>query len=201
MPVTPDILERLQARIPASTPDTPGAVASIAYQCGDEMEAFIVGRQQDVTAHHATIESRFLVMSITKSLPPSPFCDSLKPAHWNCIGRYHHGCRTFPHASRITIRHLLQHTSGLPDYGPLADYHEAVRRGDRPWTFNEFLERTNAEELRFQPGQGWSYSNIGYMLLRRLLETVRKRSFAEIITAGVCRPLNLSHTALVESKA
>jgi D-alanyl-D-alanine carboxypeptidase len=39
------------------------------------------------------------------------------------------------------------------------------------------------------------------MLLRRLIETVGKRSFAEMITTEVCRPLNLNHTAVVETRA
>lgn len=74
-------------------------------------------------------------------------------------------------------------------------------RGDRPWTFDEFLERTHAEELLFEPGKGWRYSNIGYMLLCRLLETAGNRSFAETIAAEVCRPLELRHTTVIESQA
>jgi D-alanyl-D-alanine carboxypeptidase len=200
MPLTRDIRERLRAQLLASTPDTPGSVASIAYQCRGEVEAFIVGRQQDITAEDATIESRFLVMSVTKTLTAVAVLRLVETGALELDGPLSRWLPDFPHATRITLRHLLQHTSGLPDYGPLADYHEAVRRGDRPWTFDEFLERTNAKDLCFEPGQGWSYSNIGYMVLRRLLETAGNRSFAELITADVCRPLKLNHTAVVETK-
>jgi D-alanyl-D-alanine carboxypeptidase len=199
MPATQDILERLRTQLLASTS---GAVASIAYQCGDdEIEAFIVGGHQDITVHHATVESRFLVMSITKSLTAVAVLRLVETGALELDGHLSRWLPDIPHATRITVRHLLQHTSGLPDYGPLAEYHEAVRRGDRPWTFDEFLERTNVGELRFEPGQGWSYSNTGYMLLRRLLETASKRSFAEMIRTEVCRPLNLNYTAVVETKS
>jgi D-alanyl-D-alanine carboxypeptidase len=200
MPVTQDILERLQAQMPTSASDKPGAVVSIAYQCGNEMEAFIVGGQQDIPARHATVGSRFLVMSITKSLTAVAILRLVETGTLELDGSLSQWLPDIPHATRITLRHLLQHTSGLRDYGLLTDYHEAVRRDDRPWTFNGFLEQTNAKGLRFQPGEGWSYSNIGYMVLRHLLETAGKRSFAELITTEVCRPLNLRHTAVVETK-
>jgi len=69
-----------------------------------------------------------------------------------------------------TLRHLLQHRAGLPDYGALSAYREAVRRGDAPWDEGELLARVGADRLLFAPGQGWLYSNIGYLLVRRMIE-------------------------------
>jgi CubicO group peptidase (beta-lactamase class C family) len=52
----------------------------------------------------------------------------------------------------FTLRQLLQHQSGLADYGDLAAYHEAVARGDEPWPVSELLERTDARRLRSEQG-------------------------------------------------
>jgi len=70
---------------------------------------------------------------------------------------------------RWTLRQLLQHRAGVPNYGRLAAYHEAVARGGEPWTVDDLLERVGTE-LDFSPGAGWSYSNVGYFLVRQLIE-------------------------------
>jgi CubicO group peptidase (beta-lactamase class C family) len=69
-----------------------------------------------------------------------------------------------------TLRHLLQHRSGVPDYGGLPAYHAAVARGDAPWSVAELLDRVEADRLMFRPGQGWCYSNVGYLFVRQLIE-------------------------------
>lgn len=69
-----------------------------------------------------------------------------------------------------TLRHLLQHRAGVPNYGGLAEYHAAVGRGDPPWAPEELCRRVNAETLDFPAGQGWHYSNVGYLFVRRMIE-------------------------------
>jgi D-alanyl-D-alanine carboxypeptidase len=70
-----------------------------------------------------------------------------------------------------SVRRLLDHTSGVRDYGSLPEYHEAVRqRPGSAWDDDEFLARTTAAGRQFAPGEGWAYSNTGYLLLRRLLD-------------------------------
>src|SRR5207302_3303179 len=70
----------------------------------------------------------------------------------------------------FTLRQLLQHTAGLPDYGGLPAYHEAVARRAEPWSADDLLRRVSAGTPLFSPGQGWAYSNVGYLFVRRLIE-------------------------------
>ncbi len=104
-----------------------------------------------------------------------------------------------PHASSITLRQLLRHSSGLPDYGGLPQYREAVRNGATPWTDAEYLTNSHAETLLFPPGLGWSYSNIGYMVARMLLETARGAAFDLIVQEEICDPLKLTATHILKS--
>jgi CubicO group peptidase (beta-lactamase class C family) len=69
-----------------------------------------------------------------------------------------------------SLRQLLQHRAGLPDYGALPEYHAAVARGDQPWPAQELLCRVGAERPRYRPGTGWQYSNVGYRIVRQQIE-------------------------------
>lgn len=92
----------------------------------------------------------------------------------------------------FSLRQLLGHTSGLPDYGSLKEYHSAVARGDAPWSREKLLEATLAQGVHFPPGEGWSYSNIGYLFVRELIEEVTGKPLGDVIQNLICRPLGLA---------
>jgi D-alanyl-D-alanine carboxypeptidase len=71
-----------------------------------------------------------------------------------------------------TLRQLLQHRAGVPDYGGLESYHQAVRHGEKPWVVEQMLDRVASGRLDFQPGHGWRYSKLGYLFVRRAIEDV-----------------------------
>jgi D-alanyl-D-alanine carboxypeptidase len=99
----------------------------------------------------------------------------------------------------ITVTHLLRHTSGLRDYGPLPEYHEAVRSGpDRPWTRQQFLDAVPSKGMLFQAGERFSYSNVGYMLLIDIIERAAGRTFGAVVDEFVTGPLALRRTSVVE---
>jgi len=95
----------------------------------------------------------------------------------------------------ISLRQLLNHTAGLPDYGDVAAYHDDQRAAPaRPWRFERFAAETFEKGLRFEPGTGWAYSNPGYMLLRRVVEEVAGASLAALIAERIAGSLGLSRT-------
>jgi CubicO group peptidase (beta-lactamase class C family) len=101
----------------------------------------------------------------------------------------------------FTLRQLLQHRAGVADYGDLAAYHEAVARGDAPWSVSELLERTGAARLRYEPGQGWSYSNIGYLMVRELIEETIGEDLNAAISRLVLHPLGVVEARIVQTPA
>src|SRR5262249_53200366 len=56
----------------------------------------------------------------------------------------------------FTLRQLLRHTAGVGNYGGLAEYHQAVARGDHPWSDDALFARVPPAQLLFQPGGGWA---------------------------------------------
>jgi D-alanyl-D-alanine carboxypeptidase len=99
----------------------------------------------------------------------------------------------------ITLAHLLRHASGLGDYGPLREYHDAVRsHPGQPWTRQRFLDVVLSKGMLFAPGDGWTYSNVGFMLLLEVLERVTGQGFASTLRDLLITPLALQRTFVVE---
>jgi D-alanyl-D-alanine carboxypeptidase len=99
----------------------------------------------------------------------------------------------------ITLTHLLRHTSGLRDYGGQRQYHEAVRsHPSHPWTREQFVDAVVPKGLLFEPGTGWSYSNVGYMLIVDAIERATGHPFATVLDHIVAAPLGLRNTFTLE---
>lgn len=102
----------------------------------------------------------------------------------------------FPRAERITIRNLLQHTSGIADF----EYEGA-------WPRSMGLERTPAEMVatfrdlppRFEPGQEWSYSSSNYILIGLVLEKITGEPLAQLMKTRVFDRAGLEHTRFCSS--
>lgn len=89
-----------------------------------------------------------------------------------------------------SLRQLLQHTAGVPDYGGSADYHAAVAAGEAPWSAADLRRRVGETPL-FSPGEGWAYSNIGYLILRERIEAATGLTLAGALSGLVFRPLGI----------
>ncbi|HEY0748119.1 MAG TPA: serine hydrolase domain-containing protein [Steroidobacteraceae bacterium] len=91
----------------------------------------------------------------------------------------------------FTLRQLLQHVAGVPDYGSLAEYHQAVASGLPPWSRTELLDRVDAQRLRSKPGTRFVYSNVGYTVVRGLIEGATGSHLRDALDGLVFRPLGL----------
>src|SRR5206468_3375854 len=98
-----------------------------------------------------------------------------------------------------SLRQLLQHRAGVAEYGALPAYHDAVARGDDPWPIAEFIERTDAGRLRFVPGTRWSYSNIGYLFVRQLIEAACNEPLGAALRRLELGPLGIDGAHIVAS--
>jgi CubicO group peptidase (beta-lactamase class C family) len=98
----------------------------------------------------------------------------------------------------FTLRQLLHHSSGLPDYASLEAYHRAVERNEEPWRFAELTEC--AGPPLFAPGEGWSYSNIGYALVGQAITEAAGLPLAEALREFVLEPLGAASARLALSR-
>jgi CubicO group peptidase (beta-lactamase class C family) len=100
---------------------------------------------------------------------------------------------------RYTLRQLLQHRAGVPDYGALAAYHDAVASGHSPWPASELIERMNKHARGAAPGTSWTYSNVGYLFVRQLIEHAEGKEIGEALTRLVLMPLGIANAGLART--
>ena len=101
----------------------------------------------------------------------------------------------------ITIRHLLNHSSGLPDPVPamLGWVHYDDALVDQTALLNRHLPRYN--RLQFTPGSKARYTNLGYMVLGAVIEAVSGQRYADYVTTHILRPLGMSQTGFLYTPA
>ncbi len=102
----------------------------------------------------------------------------------------------YPHESgdRITIHHLLSHTSGIPGYGHFDNPRETVFR--RKYTAEEYLHLFDHLPLQFEPGEGFEYSGFGYYLLGVILERVGRAPLDRLLEREIFQPAGMTNTLL-----
>lgn len=87
----------------------------------------------------------------------------------------------------ITVRHLLTHTSGLPDYGDAEGFIDLRR----DYTEDELVAAATKLTLEFEPGTQWAYSNTGYLLLGVLIHRVSGKFYGDVLKERIFKPLGM----------
>jgi D-alanyl-D-alanine carboxypeptidase len=99
---------------------------------------------------------------------------------------------------RITVRHLLQMTSGLYNYtnslGFTPEEFEPIRF--EHWQPEELLAIATSKPLNFEPGAKWEYNNTNYVVLGLLIEKLTGKPYEVVVSQRVLKPLHLNATTL-----
>ena len=91
----------------------------------------------------------------------------------------------------ITIHHLLTHTSGIPDFTRFPDY-DTTRAA--PASPLQTIVRFKDRPLDFKPGEQWSYSNSGYILLGYIIEQTSGQSYETFLQKNIFEPVQMKNT-------
>jgi CubicO group peptidase (beta-lactamase class C family) len=113
--------------------------------------------------------------------------------------------RYFPEGMRnwrgITIRQVLTHTSGIPDYGGEEDtMNKGVIDFRRDYTEDELIQRFSQLPLDFPPGSKWRYSNTGYVILGVLIHRITGQFYGDFLHDRIFAPLGMSATRIISEE-
>src|SRR5262245_33319246 len=105
---------------------------------------------------------------------------------------------------KVTIFHLLTHTSGIPSFTSFPDYRS---KEATPITPEKLVEWFRDKPLEFEPGEKWNYSNSGYVLLGYLIEKISGQSYSDFVQQNIFTPLGMkdsgydSNSAIIAHRA
>ena len=100
-----------------------------------------------------------------------------------------------PNSRDITVRQLMNHTSGLVRYEFKETFtNDLTANPMKVWTPEERLAYLFGEKAKFEPGKGWDYSDTNYIVLGMIIEKVTGRKFYDEANRRVIRPLKLKNT-------
>ncbi len=101
---------------------------------------------------------------------------------------------------RITVRQLLNHTSGLPDYVQDPELFAGIIE-NRAWQPRQLVTLAERYPQQFEPGTAWEYSNTNYIVAGLLIEAVTGRPLARELQRRIFTPLRLDHTSFPAATA
>ena len=93
--------------------------------------------------------------------------------------------------AKITIHHLLSHTSGLPNYTAQAGFENISRD---PFKVDDFVKKYASGDLEFEPGTKFNYSNSGYFVLGAIVEKVTGQPYEQVLKEKITEPLGMKNT-------
>ncbi|WP_105180372.1 serine hydrolase domain-containing protein [Pseudoalteromonas sp. T1lg21] len=95
-------------------------------------------------------------------------------------------------ATKITLRQILNHTSGLGNYTQAKSFRDEYSRN--PYSVDEFIRLLCSDDLVFEPGTDFRYSNSGYFILGAVIEKVTGQKYQDVLQKNILDPLDMKDT-------
>lgn len=141
-----------------------------------------------------SIATRFHVASITKQFTAAAVLQLVEAGALDLdgsINRYLPDNYIAQQWETVTVHHLLNHTSGIPDYAVTRDYYNVVDGFCLGDTVDGMIREAMSKDLEFEPGSKHSYSNIGFTLLGLIIENQTGAPYAQYVKEKVLDPMGM----------
>lgn len=146
-----------------------------------------------------SIDTKFRIASMSKAFTAFVIMELVEEGKISLDGKLSWYLNDFPKdkGDKITIRHLLSHTSGMGHYFQAPDYEAWYERLVN--SSDEMIKYFGELDLLFEPGEKYSYSSFGYSLLAFICEKVMGKSYNEILREKVLDPLGMKNTKQLDN--
>jgi CubicO group peptidase (beta-lactamase class C family) len=139
-------------------------------------------------------DTKFRLGSITKQFTSMLIMQLVEKGKLKLDGKITDYLPDYPKATgdKITIHHLLTHTSGIPSYTGFPKFFEETSRD--PYTPDDFVKKFSDLPLEFEPGSTFAYDNSGYFLLGVIIEKATGKTYAQVLQENIFTPLQMKNT-------
>jgi CubicO group peptidase (beta-lactamase class C family) len=166
----------------------PGAAVLVA-QNGKVLFKKGYGLADAAHAIPITPQTQFRIGSITKQFTAAAILKLEEEGKLSIADKLSKYFPDFPRGDEVTLRHLLTHTSGIPD---------KINNAAAPDKLSEPFRNVPYD---FDPGTDWRYDNSGYSLLGRIIEKVSGESYGDVLRREFFKPLGMASTGVPRSGA
>ena len=173
-----------------------GSPAALLGVWAPDGEMILVKGKSDLKAGtDAKATDRFRIASVTKTFTATLLLMLADRKSLNLDDKLSKFYPGFKNADKISIRQLLNHTSGIPSYTAMNEFDKYVKPEPlKKWTNEELLKMVENATPDFEPGTGFKYSNSNYLLAGLIIEKVSGNSYADELKTKICAPLGLKDT-------
>ena len=183
----PANIDRIAGDVLAATGVPSASVAAVSE--GKVVYVHAYGNARLTPATPAAPAMRYSIGSISKQLTAAAvllLAEDGKLTLDDPVGKY---VGNLTRGDAITIRQILSHTSGFPDYAP-QDY--IIPEWEKPVSADALLDRWAKKDLEFEPGTKWQYSNTNFVIAGLIVEKVAGTPLVDFLTQRVFGPLGMA---------
>ena len=138
------------------------------------------------------VDNIFRIGSITKQFTAVAILQLMEQGKLNLQDDITKFIPDYPmHGHKITIEHLLTHTSGIRNYTELKDFENRMSLNVNP---SEFIENFKNQPMEFAPGTKLNYSNSGYFLLGYIIEKISGKTYPQYVEENFFKPLGMTNS-------
>lgn len=188
-----ELAARIDALVEQHLEDAPAASAAVAVVRGADTVVLRGYGYADVASRRlAGPDTRYEIGSITKQFTAAAILRLAEERRLSLDDDVSRWVPQFPlQGRRVTLRQLLNHTSGIRSY---TSDPEAARFWSREVPPDSIIAVVANDPFDFEPGSAWRYNNTGYVLLGMVIERVTGQSYATYLDEQFFRPLGLTRT-------
>ena len=184
------------------TAGIPGAVVEIATPKWTWSSA--AGNASPITGEQAQPDMRFLIASVSKtftSVAVQKLAEDKKLSLDDPIERWLPAdlIQKIPNGRIITVRQLLDHTSGIADYDEISIILKEYQNQDVPVPYQDAMEQGLRASPLYQPGTNYTYSNVNYILLTLIIDNAAGVPYEDYVTRNIFVPAGMNDTFIMET--